>query len=94
MCPRLPVKPAECISEQPDLWRDGDTEEGTSCPVLLLADFDYEFKAYNMLQHNQSPNGVGWENESYLYNQAIEIISGVMALVQREKLDEMKQNKQ
>ncbi|PCJ88612.1 MAG: hypothetical protein COA54_02525 [Thiotrichaceae bacterium] len=93
MCPRLPVKPANCVCDEPDMWRDGDTEAGTVCPLLLVPEFDYEFKAYNMLSHNQSPNACGWENESYRWNQAIEIIGSVTAQVQRSKLEEMKQNK-
>jgi len=94
MCPRLPNKPEDCVCDEPDLWRDGDTEEGTVCPLLLVGQFEYAFKAYNMLQHNQSPGAVGWENESYLWNQSVEIIGGVTASIQRNKLDEMKRNQQ
>ena len=91
LCPRLPGKPVFCVADEPDLWRDGDTEEDNCCPLLLLNDFDYEIKAFGMLKHNITPTASGWENEDYRWNQAMETMDSVINQVQAEKLEAMKQ---
>ena len=48
------------MSSEPQLWRVGDVEPGSECPVLLIRAFEHYFLAWHMSEKGMLPHAGGW----------------------------------
>lgn len=76
------------------MWRQGDVEEDTVCPVFLIQDYDEYFFAWTLFNKGVMPESGGWEEQAYHWIAAFRIIEPVVIAVQIEDMKRQREAQQ